>query len=583
MLKAPTSAMTVFAFLAAVLPVSPSFADQRGVKIEGKAPADYIAAQYAKSWAVVVGIDEYEKVPRLTYAVADAKAMAGLLERQGFQVTSLYNKQADRRAILGELGDKLVKQVGTQDRVVIFYAGHGETQKAVGGKEMGYLLPVDGEQGALAETSISMGLIRDLADALPAKQVLFLVDVCYGGIAGQQFRSLPRMTEDYLKQITRERGRQLITAGGAQQEAMEGPEWGHSVFTYYLLEGLGKGLADLNDDGIIPASELHYYLDQRVFAAARIKNHNQRPEMWALAAERGEFVFFTQGKKPTGQPTTPVASGGDSADEVARLREDLEALKSQMSKLKTDEPKPVQEARARPFDAPRVPEPRDRGPIKKEPAAAMSELYNRSWALVVGASPDTRRVGAKLRDLGFHVVMLIDQEATPRHTEKALIRLSLKAEENDRVVCYFSGARAEKKGDSFVRTFKHFSSGLKARHLLVLIDSSFPRVLSPARASAAKAEKGGFPYLKSLTQSRSHMVIAATGLEQPLLEALSDKPDLPWSKEGYLTAMDLALYIQRRVPSLSPAQVPQVGYLAGEGDVVVNIFKPLEDSTGETR
>jgi hypothetical protein len=262
------------------------------VVVDGKKPADYVAGRQGKAWAVVIGIDEYEKVPRLKYAVADARSVAALLEKQGFHVAALYDAQATRQAILSELGDKLVERVGEDDRVLVFFAGHGETRKVKSGKEMGYLLPVNGEQDSLAGTSLSMGLIRELSDALPSKHVLFLVDVCYGGVAGQQFRSLPPMTEAYLKTITRERGRQLITAGGAEQQAMEGPEWGHSVFTHYLLEGLGKGLADLNDDGIVPASELYGYLDSRVFAAAQLKGHQQRPELWAMAAEKGEFVFI---------------------------------------------------------------------------------------------------------------------------------------------------------------------------------------------------------------------------------------------------------------------------------------------------
>lgn len=271
--------------------------DPRGIKVMGKAPAEYVSEQFGKSWAVVIGIDDYEKAPRLKYATADAKAMTGVLQQQGFQVAALYNQQATKAAIERELGDKLIDRVGENDRVVIFYAGHGETKTARGGKTMGYLLPVQGQQDALSETGISMGRIKELADALPSKQVLFLVDVCYGGIAGQQFRStLPPMTVAYLKMITRERGRQLISAGGPDQQAMESPEWGHSVFTYYLLEGL-KGLADLNDDGIIPASELYSYLDSRVFAAAQMKGHTQRPELWSLAAEKGEFVFVPSKKK----------------------------------------------------------------------------------------------------------------------------------------------------------------------------------------------------------------------------------------------------------------------------------------------
>lgn len=285
-------------------------ADPRGVQVLGKAPSQYVSEQFGKSWAVVIGIDDYEKAPRLKYAVEDAKSIGRVLKQQGFQVATLYDKQATKAAIERELGDKLVDRVGENDRVVIFYAGHGETKTARGGRTMGYLLPVQGQQDALSETGISMGRIKELADALPSKQVLFLVDVCYGGIAGQQFRStLPPMTVAYLKQITRERGRQLISAGGPDQQAMESPEWGHSVFTYYLLEGL-KGLADLNDDGIIPASELYSYLDSRVFTAAQMKGHTQRPELWSLAAEKGEFVFIP--------PKQDGAKGASSGGEAKR-------------------------------------------------------------------------------------------------------------------------------------------------------------------------------------------------------------------------------------------------------------------------
>ncbi len=74
---------------------------------------------------------------------------------------------------------------------------------------MGYLLPVDATRESLSGTAIDMGVMRTLARAIPAKQVLFLVDVCYGGIAGQRFRSFaPEVTAAYLRQITREPGRQ---------------------------------------------------------------------------------------------------------------------------------------------------------------------------------------------------------------------------------------------------------------------------------------------------------------------------------------------------------------------------------------
>lgn len=298
---------------------TPVSAEKRGVTVEGKAAADYVAAQVGKSWAVVIGVDRYEKVEGLKYAVADAKAIADLFKARGFEVATLYDQQATFQNILTELGTKLVNRVSEHDRVVIFFAGHGETHKAKGGREMGYLLPVGGDLRNLAGTSMNMSMIRDLTDALPAKQVLFLVDVCYGGIAGGM-RSPGKVTVDepYLKMITRERGRQLITAGGKDQQALEDPGWGHSVFTYYLLQGLDKGLADLDGDGIIPASELHTYLKKRVYDAARLKHHQQVPEMWKLVADSGEFVFFTTARS-TGK--SAVAGGAGVLDlEAERQR-----------------------------------------------------------------------------------------------------------------------------------------------------------------------------------------------------------------------------------------------------------------------
>lgn len=202
---------------------------------------------------------------------------------------------------------------------------------------MGYLLPVEARQTALSATAIDMGVIRTLAQALPAKQMLFLIDVCYGGIAGQRFRSLSPMTAEYVRVITREKGRQLITAGGSDQQAIESPEWGHSAFTYFLLKGLGEGLADINGDGIIPTSELYSYLDQRVYAAAQLVGHTQRPELWRLSAEQGEFVFFPPSTSPEAEAASTIRHSAEPS-EVASLRHALEALQSQVQALSRVKP-----------------------------------------------------------------------------------------------------------------------------------------------------------------------------------------------------------------------------------------------------
>ncbi|MFZ1746775.1 MAG: SUMF1/EgtB/PvdO family nonheme iron enzyme [Nitrospirales bacterium] len=276
------------------LPIQ-THADTSSNTVNGKVPAQYIAETQGKSWAVIIGIDKYLNLASLAYAVDDAKSVARMLGRQGFTVTSLYNTQATKKAILQELRQNLVTQVQKNDRVLIFFAGHiGETPGKGKQQPVGYMMPVDTEPGLLADTAISVDLLRELSESLPAKQVLFLIDICYGGIAGRSQRSFPPMNSNYLKMIASEPARQLITAGGTGQQALAGPKWKHSVFTYYLLEGIGKGKGDLNGDGIIPTSELFAFLDEHVQSAALTHKHVQRPEMWGLSADKGEFVFIPE-------------------------------------------------------------------------------------------------------------------------------------------------------------------------------------------------------------------------------------------------------------------------------------------------
>ncbi|MGP0591911.1 SUMF1/EgtB/PvdO family nonheme iron enzyme [Nitrospira sp. T9] len=351
--------------------------------MNGKVPAQYIAETQGQSWAVIIGIDKYLNLAGLAYAVDDAKSMARMLGRQGFTVTSLYNTQATKKAILQELRHNLVTQVQKNDRVLIFFAGHiGETPGKGKQQPVGYMMPVDTEPGLLADTAISVDLLRELSESLPAKQVLFLIDICYGGIAGRSQRSFPPMTSNYLKMIASEPARQLITAGGTGQQALAGPKWKHSVFTYYLLEGIGKGKGDLNGDGIIPTSELFTYLDEHVQSAALTHKHVQRPEMWGLSADKGEFVFIpekfssnpqvanTQGKtsnpaagtvetivgllKSFGNPLdvfNNVPSGkSEQADKQKTVEEEAAALEAEREKFELQALQSLKEQRQREKD-----------------------------------------------------------------------------------------------------------------------------------------------------------------------------------------------------------------------------------------
>src|SRR5687767_10086925 len=151
----------------------------------------------------------------------------------------------------------------------LFRAGHGITRKLPNGRSLGYIVPVDADTSQFQSTAISMTALQDASEAIPAKHVFFVMDACYSGIAltrgGAAQGGDPRK---YLEEITRRAARQVLTAGGADEQVADNGPNGHSIFTWTLLQGL-EGRADLNGDGVITASELGAYVGPAVSSLSR--------------------------------------------------------------------------------------------------------------------------------------------------------------------------------------------------------------------------------------------------------------------------------------------------------------------------
>jgi peptidoglycan/xylan/chitin deacetylase (PgdA/CDA1 family)/uncharacterized caspase-like protein len=247
-------------------------------------------AFYRESWAVVVGIDTYKSWPRLQYASNDARAVRELLvSKFAFKpdnVTLLLNEEATRERILAAL-DQVAdgSKVKKDDRVFVFFAGHGVTRRLPSGRSLGYIVPADADQSSYQSQAISMTNFQDVSEAIPAKHVFFVMDACYSGVALTR-GGAPAGQQNYLAEVTRRTVRQMLTAGGADEEVADNGPSGHSIFTWTLTQGL-EGKADLNGDGYITASELATYVAPTVSSLSR-----QTPAFGNLVgSEGGDFVF----------------------------------------------------------------------------------------------------------------------------------------------------------------------------------------------------------------------------------------------------------------------------------------------------
>jgi HEAT repeat protein len=265
----------------------------RNARVVAGVPArEGLRPAYNESWAVIVGINNYRNLRPLNYAVSDANGIADLLKKDfGFKedIKPLLNEEATQNKILEKINE-LVELTKPDDRVLIFFAGHGETRTFPNGEKRGFIAPVEamplGTGPGAWLSYLEINRIIDAINFAAAKHVLCIFDSCFSGLPTQRADVTPtRFRQDMLTR----RARMALTAGLENQVVADGGPNGHSVFTYNLIEGL-KDIARRSKDEIATASEL----------GIRIKNEvgqgsNQTPDFRFLSGHEsgGDFVFMS--------------------------------------------------------------------------------------------------------------------------------------------------------------------------------------------------------------------------------------------------------------------------------------------------
>ncbi|CAM3893008.1 caspase family protein [Kibdelosporangium persicum] len=205
--------------------------------------------------AVIVGIDRYrdQRIRDLSYARTDAEAVAELIEQvhpAQRHVTLLLDEDATKRNVQVEIGERLARDAGADDVVLLYFAGHGTPETSSGPDEAGrYLALHDTEYDNVYATGLSME--RELPWLFERISrpplVLMLIDACFSGRAGGRTFEGPRRKAARatardsgmisLDDLELGEGRLMISACDDDQIAYERRGLGHGVFTHYLLKG----------------------------------------------------------------------------------------------------------------------------------------------------------------------------------------------------------------------------------------------------------------------------------------------------------------------------------------------------------
>ena len=276
----------------------------RDLKLEEKAaPVAPAAAPVAipRSYALVIGVAQYADpaVQRLEFPDRDAESIDSILispEGGNFRaenVHKLIGPKATLAAIRHELEEWLPSVAKDDDRVVVYFAGHGFI---AGGKA--YLAPYDLKVSDIAHTAYPMDTLGSVfANKVKAKWKVLLTDSCHSGAISvdSDAQAMHGALQDLGKSLF------SLTASRDRERSYESKDWGggHGIFTYYVVKGL-EGSADENRDGLVTADELADYVRANVRMAT---NNLQTP-----TSERGSFdpnmmlAYVPSNRKPDAPP-----------------------------------------------------------------------------------------------------------------------------------------------------------------------------------------------------------------------------------------------------------------------------------------
>ncbi|MCB9741372.1 MAG: caspase family protein [Alphaproteobacteria bacterium] len=302
------------------------------VALAGEPPSiDAPVATEARDWrsaAVIIGVEDYEELADVEYAVADAAAMRGFMESTlGIHKSRLfYPEEADDREMQAVLG-RGIARVRSRGTLWIYYAGQGAI---VDGEA--HIMGKDARPDQLADT-MSLPELVAMANRSRAERVIIIVDASFD----QRGRS--EMEHDRVElgefAVTDEKASKVVVwMPSTNGEAHKYPATGHGLFTYLAL-GSMRGWADGADltptDKQVTLAEAQAYVARQSVAFGRVID-----SMSAPPATFADWVVSAPEVPLEGGPKAGEIMGWSLLDRERRIQQQQEYFEQAAQKALDD-------------------------------------------------------------------------------------------------------------------------------------------------------------------------------------------------------------------------------------------------------
>lgn len=230
-------------------------------------------------FALVVGVEEYQTLPKADFAERDAKTMRRHLEALGFpirNIVTLLGNQATKSKLQSYLQEWLPNNLKPDSTLFVYYAGHGAPDPKTG---EAYLIPWDADPKFLKTSAYPLKQFYSDLSAIKTRQTIVALDSCFSGAGGRSVlaRGARPLVAKAVDQAPGASGKLAVLAAASGDEttgALDAQK--HGLFTYFLLKGLNEGKTSVRD--------LYDFLKPKVQDEARRQNREQTPMCFGSAA-----------------------------------------------------------------------------------------------------------------------------------------------------------------------------------------------------------------------------------------------------------------------------------------------------------
>lgn len=234
--------------------------------------------QGSRTMAILIGVQNYKNFPKLKYSERDVLLLEKTLKEscdvELVKVMLESSQYEANRPTFAQMENTLKRwfaaaNIGIYDRLLVYFSGHGYQDD----KEQLYLVPIDCAVENIKQFGLPISRLRGLIDSCDkVKTKMLFLDCCFAG--SDKGNAGSASAEAIAIGFQGTEGLLTFASSANDESSLEWDEKQHSLFTYWLCEGL-SGRADADHDGLVDDLELYKYTFFNVMMTASDMGRSQ--------------------------------------------------------------------------------------------------------------------------------------------------------------------------------------------------------------------------------------------------------------------------------------------------------------------